>query len=149
MKKALKRRVITTLYRPYPENNTKVFYTDPKKQRTYYCWELPHHSEIPNTLIHKHSNNHDYIRRLEEWMRNDLSNFGFIKVTMSSSQVEGYDEKKINMYKKYYIDYCKAQGLDKKSIESEMKLGFFWIPNELFRYEDITEKKPTISIVCK
>lgn len=146
MKKALKRRMVTTSYRPYPENNTKVFYTDPKRQRTYYCWELPHHSEIPTILRNFGLHDPEYIKKLQEWMSNDLSNFGFIKVNMSSSHVEGYAEKTINKYRECYYNYLKTLELDEKSIETEKHFGYFWIPNKFAEYKDITEKKFDIQV---
>ena len=50
MKNAIKRRMFVTKYLPYPEDNTLVFYAEPKLPRISYCWDLPHHSEFFNIL---------------------------------------------------------------------------------------------------
>lgn len=79
MKNAIKRRMFTTLYRPYPEDNTLVFYVEPKNNVVCFCWDLPHHSEMWNILSNSSFYDHDYIQRIKEWQRNDLANFGFEK----------------------------------------------------------------------
>lgn len=140
MKNSFKRRIFKTLYLPYPEDNTLVFYTDPRKQKTYYCWQIPHHSEFYNILSNFTLYEKEYVRRLREWMNNDLSSYGFLKVTMGSSHVEGYDDKTINAYRKNYLTFLETKGLSKADIDAEKKLGFFWIPNPRFEYQDVTAK---------
>lgn len=148
MKNALKRRPHCTLYRPYPEDNTLVFKVIPREEMVLYCWDLPHHSEFFNVLSNETFYDPEYVRNIRSWATGDLSNFGFIKVNMSSNQVEGYNEKIINTYKKKYIHYCESIQMDAKSIESEKKIGFFWIPNKFKKDEDITSKKePKVSLV--
>lgn len=146
MKNAFKRIFYKSLYLPYPEDNTFVVYTDPKKQKTYFCWDLPHHSNIHNIMITSHLYDYEYIERLKEWMRNDLTNFGFIKVKLGDHVVEDYDEKTIQKYKELWIDFLKSHGADEKAIESEKKLGFFWIPNKKFKFKEIANKNPKISL---
>ncbi len=141
MKNALKRRMIKSLYAPYPEDSSLVLYMTPKDQSVKYCWDLPHHSEFYNVITHSYQYDQEYIRNIKNWINNDLSNFGFIKVSMDSSQVEGYKEKTINAYRDAYYKYCDTLQMDKKSIENEKKLGFFWIPNKFFKYKDVTEGK--------
>lgn len=148
MKNALKRRPHLTLYRPYPEDNTLVFYIEPKSSRVQYCWDLPHHSEFFNILSNEILYDAEYIRNIRQWASGDLSNFGFIKVSMSSSQVEGYDEKVIIGYKKAYVNYCTSLQMDAKSMEAEQKTGFFWIPNKFKKDQDVTSKNdPKVSLV--
>ena len=144
MKNALKRRPHVSLYRPYPEDNTLVFHCDPRSETIRFCWDVPHHSEFMNILSNSLLYPQEYIKRIKDWCNNDLSSFGFIKVSMSSSQVEGYEEKIINMYKQNYINYCESIQMDKKAIETEKKLGFFWIPNKYVKDLDVTERKPSI-----
>jgi hypothetical protein len=144
MPNAIKRRLFVTKYRPYPEDNTLVFYIEPKEQKAYYCWDLPHHSEFPNILINQHLYDGNYVQRIKEWMSDDLCNFGFIKVSMSSSQVEGYDEKTINSYREAYYEFCKKRGDDPKAVETERKYGYFWIPNNLHKDKLLDESTTRI-----
>lgn len=148
MKNALKRRPHMTLYRPYPEDNTLVFHVEPRAERVTYCWDLPHHSEFYNILSNEGLYDAEYVRNIRDWASGDLTNFGFIKVSMSSSQVEGYDEKVVIAYKKAYLGYCETLQMDKKAIEREKKLGFFWIPNKFKKDKNVTENKaPKVSLV--
>jgi len=146
MKKAFKRRLFKMPYRPYPEDNTTVFYVEPKTESVYYCWDLPHHSEFLNILTNQDLYPPEWVRSIKSWCNNDLSGFGFIKVSMSNNQVEGYDEKTIKLYKDYYIKYCETLQMDAKAIETEKKFGFFWIPNRLAKYRDITDRKQQFKI---
>jgi len=79
MKNAIKRRIFTTVYRPYPEDNTLVFYVEPRSNKVCCCWDLPHHSEMWNILANSYLYDSEYIRRIKEWQNNDLTNFGFEK----------------------------------------------------------------------
>lgn len=79
MKNAIKRRIFTSIYRPYPEDNTLVFYVDRKANMVCYCWDLPHHSEMWNILSNQELYPFDYIKMIREWQNNDLTNFGFEK----------------------------------------------------------------------
>jgi hypothetical protein len=148
MKNCWKRKMHRTLYRPYPEDNTLVFYVIPKSSRVQYCWDLPHHSEFLNILSNELQYPHEYISNIRSWATGNLTNFGFIKVSMTSSQVEGYKEKTIIIYKKHYVNYCTFLQMDPKSIEAEQKTGFFWIPNKFKIDKDCTTKnEPKISLV--
>lgn len=147
MKNAIKRRMFVSKYRPYPEDNTMVFRVEPKTGQTYYCWDIPHHSELPNILINAYLYDHEYIQRINEWLKNDLSNFGFIKVSMGSSQVEGYEEKTIDAYRQAYYNYCLSIDMDEKAIETEKKFGFFWIPNKFAKDKNLADDKPKVSLI--
>ena len=146
MPNAIKRRIFTQLYRPYPEDNTLVFYVNMDDESVFYCWDLPHHSELPNILINAHLYDHEYITRIKDWMRDDLSSFGFIKVSMESAQVEGYDEKKINAYREAYYQFIKEKFNDPKSVEAERRLGHFWIPNKFHKDKLLEDEKPKVFI---
>ena len=50
MKNAFIRRMIKTVYRPYPEDDTLVFKVIPYSSAVYFCWELPHRSNMLNIL---------------------------------------------------------------------------------------------------
>jgi len=147
MKNALKRRMFVTKYRPYPEDNTLVFKIIPKESRILYCWDVPHHSELPNILSNEYLYGQEYIQRLKEWLKNDLSNFGFIKVNMNSSQVEGYEESQINTYRQAYYNMLKSRGMDDKSLSVEKHWGYFWIPNKFHKDQDLEKPQPKSSLI--
>lgn len=87
MKNMFKRRMLFSAYRPYPEDDTVVFWIDPKSCQVKFCWCLPHWSEIDNIL-----NNawmwetsdwgKEYLAELRAWKRVDLFHFGFKKGEM-------------------------------------------------------------------
>ncbi len=146
MKNALKRRMFQTHYRPYPEDNTLVFYVVPRENRVLFCWDLPHHSEFFNVLSNQHTYDPMYIQNIKNWANNDLTNFGFLKVSMGSHSVQGYDEKVLKAYRESYFKYCDTLQMDKKDIENEKKLGFFWIPNKFFIDIPAQKEKPQIAL---
>lgn len=77
MKRAIKRRMIVQLYRPYPEDDTLVYYVDPKACITKFCWCLPHSSEMDNILANRNLYSPDYIQDIIAWKLNYLEWFGF------------------------------------------------------------------------
>lgn len=89
MKKAFKRRILKQLYRPYPEDDTLVYYVDPKACITKFCWCLPHSSEMNNILNHKEQYHPDYIQDIVAWKMNFMEWFGF-----SMNHFKPYDNLK-------------------------------------------------------
>lgn len=79
MTKAILRRLYTTLYRPYPEDDTLVFYVDMPSNSVRFCWCLPHHSEMENILANEGFYDKDYVSSIKAWKRLDLYHFGFTK----------------------------------------------------------------------
>ena len=79
MKSALLRRVFKQVWRPYPEDDTTVFWHDPQAYETRFCWSLPHWSEMENILMNANLFDKDMIQELMAWKRNDLQPFGFFK----------------------------------------------------------------------
>lgn len=79
MKSCIRRRMLTTLYRPYPEDDTVVFWHDPKAQKTLFCWSIPHWTEMDNVLENPHLYHPDYVTSVRAWKRIDLYHFGFCK----------------------------------------------------------------------
>ncbi len=84
MKTVWKRRIFTQKWLPYPEDDTLVFYHDPKIFKTYFCWCLPHHTEIDNTLSNSSLFDPNWIEELRAWKRVDLYRFGFMKDEMGN-----------------------------------------------------------------
>jgi hypothetical protein len=79
MKDAFLRRIFKQLWRPYPEDDTTVFWHDPKAFETRFCWSLPHWSEMQNILANENLYDQNMIQELKAWRRNDLGEFGFMK----------------------------------------------------------------------
>lgn len=77
MPNVILRRMINFPFRPYPENNTLVFYVEPESNKVCFCWDLPHHSEMWNILSNSILYPPKYIQMIKEWQRVDLTNFGF------------------------------------------------------------------------
>jgi len=90
LKNILLRRPILTEFRPYPEENTHVFWTDPKTQETLHCWSLPHRTEFPNILENASRYSREFIRDIYAYCVERLDNFGFYK--------HGETEDKVPIY---------------------------------------------------
>jgi hypothetical protein len=98
MKNAFLRRMITTLYRPYPEDDTVVFWVNPSASEVRFCWCLPHSSQMDNIL----ENPDLYKDQLEEvaaWKAFDLYRFGFCKSPMGDwIPNENYKDKPLEAF---------------------------------------------------
>ncbi len=77
--RAIIRRIYTTKYRPYPEDDTLVFYIDPVPNKVEFCWCLPHSSEMDNMLANEALYNKEMIDDIKHWKLIDLGHFGFCK----------------------------------------------------------------------
>jgi len=79
MPSMLLRRVITSLYRPYPEDDTTVFWTSPKSNETLFCWCIPHWSEMDNIIANEELYDVDLVLTIKAWKSYNLEYFGFMK----------------------------------------------------------------------
>ncbi len=101
LKNMIKRRVLKQLYRPYPEPNTVVFWTDPKSQETLFCWSLPHQTEFPNILHNASKYSKDLIKDIIAYQKERLEHFGFYKHGMKDEKtpiyypVPGFKDRKL------------------------------------------------------
>jgi hypothetical protein len=80
MPRAIQRKVQCTLYRPYPEDDSLVFFVDMAVNEVLFCWCLPHWSEMDNILENHYLYEKEYVSQITDWKRNQLENFGFVKV---------------------------------------------------------------------
>lgn len=79
MPNAFIRRMIKTKYRPYPEDDTLVFRVIPFAQEIYFCWELPHRSNMLNMLNAQELFDPKDIQKIKRWENMQLEYFGFMK----------------------------------------------------------------------
>jgi hypothetical protein len=77
MKNAILRRLIYVPYRPWPEDDTTVFWRDPKTNETRFCWCLPHWSEMDNVLQNPSLFDKEFVYQIKKWKDFDLIPFGF------------------------------------------------------------------------
>lgn len=77
MKTAIKRRILYFGYRPWPEDDTVVFWKNPKKQVLRFCWCLPHWSDMDNVLNNPNEYDKEYVYQIKCWKKYDLKPFGF------------------------------------------------------------------------
>ena len=77
MKRAIRRRILYFGYRPYPEDDTVVFWKNPKTQELRFCWALPHWSEMDNIIANPEHYSTEYVYQIKCWKQVDLSPFGF------------------------------------------------------------------------
>lgn len=77
MKRAILRRLYTSKYRPYPEDDSTVFYVEPITNKVKFCWCLPHESEMDNVLLNFSLYEPDYVNDIRAWKATNLKHFGF------------------------------------------------------------------------
>lgn len=84
------RRMIKQEYRPYPEPNTTVFWTNPKNGETRFCWSLPHQSEFRQYLVNASKYHKNQIKDILAYQMERMEHFGFFKY--------GTNDKGIGIY---------------------------------------------------
>jgi hypothetical protein len=78
LKRGLVRIRKITKYRPYPEQDTMVFHVYPGGT-VYFCWELPHRSQMMNVLMNPGLYDPEYVQVIKHWENLQLEYFGFKK----------------------------------------------------------------------
>src|ERR1700743_4034966 len=78
LKRGLVRIRKITKYRPYPEQDTMVFHIYPGGT-VYFCWELPHRSQMMNILINPDLFDSERVQMIRRWENLQLEYFGFKK----------------------------------------------------------------------
>lgn len=78
LKKGLVRIRKITKYRPYPEQDSMVFHVYPGGT-VYFCWELPHRSQMRNILMNPGLYDQAQIQMITRWENIQLEYFGFKK----------------------------------------------------------------------
>ena len=79
MDKAFVRRLVKTLYRPYPECDTSVYKVIPYLNEVYFCWELPHRNIMLNMFASQEIQDPRDIAIYRAWEDMRLEHFGFMK----------------------------------------------------------------------
>lgn len=78
MKNVIMRRMVHSQARPFPEENTSVFWTDPKSNITKFCWSIPHRSVFPNVLENEKKYGKEQIMDIKNFEIHRMEHFGFI-----------------------------------------------------------------------
>jgi len=84
MKDALLRRVLHFAKRPWPEDDTTVFWHDPIHLETKFCWSLPHWSEMDNIINSHCLFDANLVEEIIAWKSFNLHRFGFRKDNMGN-----------------------------------------------------------------
>lgn len=77
-KRGLVRLRKITPSRPYPEQDSMVFKSYPGGT-VYFCWALPHRSEMKNILMNPNLYPPEQVRTIKLWETVNLEHFGFKK----------------------------------------------------------------------
>lgn len=101
MPNCIKRRIIRTKYRPWPEDDTIVYWIDPEPNDVRFCWCLPHWAEMDNMLANEDLFEPEMIYQIKRWKDIDLFHFGFCK-NAEGNWIENphYEDKKLEEPKK-------------------------------------------------
>ena len=78
LKRGIVRIPKVTKYRPYPEQDSMVFHIFPGGD-IYFCWELPHRSQMINMLMNPELYSDDCLQMIRRWENVQLEYFGFKK----------------------------------------------------------------------
>lgn len=78
-KNMIRRRVLTSKARPYPEPATTVFWTDPKTHETKFCWSIPHWSFFPNVVENEDRYGKEQVNDVKAYMAERMDHFGFVR----------------------------------------------------------------------
>jgi polyhydroxyalkanoate synthesis regulator phasin len=96
----LSRIIMRTLHisrnRPYPEDDTVVFYVEPKSNNVKFCWSLPHETEMDNILMNFALYDKGMIEDIKAWKSFDLGHFGFYQKNKKVGITERNRDKLIN-----------------------------------------------------
>lgn len=84
MPRAIRRRMITTKYRPFPEDDTVVFYVEPETNIVEFCWELPHRTVMNNRLNNEWLYEPEEVKQIKAYLNEDYWQFGFCKDSMGN-----------------------------------------------------------------
>jgi hypothetical protein len=79
MPRAIHRTIRAFLWRPYPEDDTIVFWCNPKTNEIRFCWCLVHWSEMENMIKSVGLFDEELVTQIRAWKRVDLYHFGFMK----------------------------------------------------------------------
>ncbi len=79
MQKAFVRRLVKTVYRPYPETDTSVYKVIPFTNEVFFCWELPHRNNMLNMLACPDLYDAKDLARYRAWENMQLDQYGFMK----------------------------------------------------------------------
>ncbi len=77
MKTAILRRILYFGYRPWPEDDTTVFWKNPKTEDLRFCWCLPHWTEMDNIIANPDGYEKEFVYQIQCWKSYDLKPFGF------------------------------------------------------------------------
>mgnify|MGYP001565764803 CR=1 FL=1 len=95
----IRRRMVTSLYRPFPEVNTSVWRTNPKAQKTWFCWSLPHWSIFEQCLVNPEHYGEEQIADIKAFKTEQNEHFGFAKVGKGWLPKEGFQDRDLDGYK--------------------------------------------------
>ena len=84
MPRAIRRRMINTRYRPFPEDDTVVFYVEPETNLVEFCWELPHRTVMYNRINNEWLYEKEEVTQIKAYLNEDYWHFGFCKDEMGN-----------------------------------------------------------------
>lgn len=79
MPRAIHRKIVKLQMRPYPEDDTIVYWANPQSNTIKFCWCLPHWAEMDNILDNYNLYVKEYVDQIRSWKQENLYNFGFRK----------------------------------------------------------------------
>ena len=86
MPDVFRRTLYRSIYRPYPEPDSLVFWRSADRSTIKFCWQLPEHYQMQNMLAAADlfPDRKEEIRLIKHWENMDLHHFGFIKNEMGN-----------------------------------------------------------------
>ncbi len=103
----VRRRVLKQEFRPYPEPNSQVYWTNPVTNETLFCWSLPHQTSFQNYLDNARKYSKEQIKDILAYQYERMDHFGFFKFGETEKKVAiyyplpGFKDRKLDYSKKY------------------------------------------------
>jgi len=95
MPNCIRRRILTSLYRPWPEDDTVVFRVS-ISQEVFFCWCLDHWTVMDNKLANENLYPIEDIQVIRHWKNFNMEHFGFMKDPMGNWTANPfYKDKKL------------------------------------------------------
>ena len=95
----IKRRMVTSMFRPFPEPATSVWRHNPKMQKTWFCWSLPHWSSFDQYLANPDWYAKEQLDDIKAFKEFKNERFGFINGELGWFPDPKFNDRELDSYK--------------------------------------------------
>jgi len=95
----IRRRMVETQYRPFPEPNTAVWRHDPVAYKTLFCWAIPHWSVFDQCLANPDYYSDEQLADIKNFKAEKNELFGFVKHGKGWIPDPNFKDRELDRYK--------------------------------------------------